>query len=162
MWQQLTAQSYFNPGGYSTIQVGLGKSFATSALQQGQSGVPLKQLFWGAISYLLQNCKLIFIATTECRRHFFENLQLIVSTLKLVHVPIPKMFLGILQKLKPERPSMSLYKKGQRTSSSRYLSTVCFFSSMSFHKKPFFSFQIFLTARSQQDERFWISWVFCE
>ena len=48
--------------------------------------------------------------------------------------PIPKMFLGILQKLKPERPSKSLYKKGQRTSTSRYSSTVCFFSSMSFHK----------------------------
>ena len=58
-------------------------------------------VFFFGNSYLLQNCKLIFIATAECRRHFCENRQLIVSTLKSVHGPIPKMFLGILQKLKP-------------------------------------------------------------
>ena len=83
-----------------TIQVGLGKSFATSTLQQGQPGVPLKCLFLAILIW----CKIASSFSLQLLNvvvFFLENLRSIISTLKSVHGPIPKIFFGILQELKP-------------------------------------------------------------
>ena len=115
VWQQLTVQYYFNPGGYSINiyypgRVGLKPRKLNTATRATRTSFEVP--FFGN-----------FLSGTKLQAHFhcnywmsssfFENLQSIISTLKSVHGPIPNFFLGFCKNWSRKGNQCHFIRKGK-------------------------------------------------